>query len=78
MFISSIDTGLIPMPALLPDQGKERETRSTYLTGMEVLTAYAACGYHTLSIPVAFIGWIIPAIVSKYKILAVALSIWLD
>ena len=39
MFISSIDTGTTPMPALLPDQGKERETRSTYLTGMEVLAA---------------------------------------
>ena len=89
MFISSIDTGLTPMPALLPDQGKERETRSTYLDGTELYPRRhqlpvwrcwlrAACGYHTLSIPVAFIGWIIPTIVSKFKILAAAASIWLD
>jgi hypothetical protein len=63
---SSIDTGYFTDAyTMLPVPGKERETQTTYLNG-----------HIGLSIPVAFIGWIIPTIVPKFKILAAAASIW--
>ena len=69
MFISSIDTGLTPMPALLPDQGKERETRSTYLTG-----------HIGLLMHVLLLGWIFPQSLLQLKILVVAWQhlVWIN